>query len=144
MCVMMQQMCVSLKIFLTKRFELRFGLNWTALGREDTLKKLETSATEEERNRRLMCEAGVHRSLHFYSDSNIISKQHFNLDNNIIAKTNCHWDYNQLEEDSDTSYLTKRSYISHILQRVMDFTKNHLAAILIQPSMSPWSTCVTR
>ena len=43
----MQQMCGSLKIFLTKRFELRFGLNWTALGIKDTLKKLETSAMKE-------------------------------------------------------------------------------------------------
>ncbi|CAN6991916.1 unnamed protein product [Brassica rapa subsp. trilocularis] len=32
-------------------------------GREDTLKKLEVLATEGETNRRMMCEAGVHRSL---------------------------------------------------------------------------------
>lgn len=37
-------------------------LNWTALGREDTLQKLEVLATEVN-NRRLMCEGGVHRSL---------------------------------------------------------------------------------
>ncbi|CDY08490.1 BnaA05g27260D [Brassica napus] len=34
-----------------------------ALGKEDTLKKLEVLAMEGERNRRLMCEGGVHKSL---------------------------------------------------------------------------------
>ncbi|KAF3587300.1 hypothetical protein F2Q69_00031893 [Brassica cretica] len=34
-----------------------------ALGKEDTLKKLEVLAMEGERNRRLMCEEGVHKSL---------------------------------------------------------------------------------
>ena len=89
--------------FLTKHFELRFGLNWTTLGREYPLKKLETMATEEERNRRLKCEASARRFWHFHLDNNIISKQHFNLDNNVTPKTKCHWDYNRLEEDSDTS-----------------------------------------
>ncbi|KAJ4885751.1 plant U-box 24 [Raphanus sativus] len=39
----------------------KFGVE--ALGREDTLKKLEVLAMEGETNRRMMCEAGVHRSL---------------------------------------------------------------------------------